>query len=63
MDEDIREIKENMATLMSYFKDEPTVPGIFSRIRKNEEFRKLGGKVNWMLIIVMVGIIVKVIGF
>jgi hypothetical protein len=53
------EINRKLNLILSYFQDEPITPGIFSRIRKNEEFRKLGSKVNWLLVVCMIGIIIK----
>ena len=52
-------IEIKLDTIISYFQDEPTTPGIFSRIRKNEEFRGLSSKINWVLLVSMMGIIIK----
>jgi len=52
-------IEAKLEKLLTYFQDEPSTPGIFSRIRKNEEFRGLSAKINWVLLVSMMGIIVK----
>ena len=59
MDKDLKSINEKLDKLISYFNDEPTHPGVFSRIRKNEDHRKLATKINWMLVTAMFGLLVK----
>ena len=52
-------IETKLDIILAYFQDEPKSPGIFSRIRKNEDFRGLNSKVNWVLVAAMIGVMIK----